>query len=131
MSDDDGYSPNRFYKVVSHENNGNQTVQYAVWGNTAAAALFTLGDAPSNGYIDSDPNAVPDETSPRPVTVMYLFKHIKHEDQLRQHLEKILNFDFMTELESRPPIGAVDLANFDSADRLILAGLFAVIETHG
>ncbi len=130
MSDDDGYSSNRFYKVVSRENNGNQTVQYAVWGN-GAAALFSLGDAPSNGYIDSDPNALPDETSPRPATVMFLFKHIKHEDQLRQHLEKILNFDFMTELENRPPIGAVDLTTFDSADRLLLAGLFAATETHG
>ena len=121
MSED--YSSTRFYKVVSHENNGNQTVQYAAWGS-GAAVLFVLGNLPANGYVDSDPNAPPDETSPRPVTILYLWKGIKHQDDIRVHLENVLNFEFMDELTNRPPIGDVDLSKYP-ADQLLLAGLFA------
>ena len=114
----------RFYKVFSHENNGEQTIQFAAWGNSAAA-LFSLGDPHSNGYIDSDPNAQPDETSPRAVTVLYLFKNVRHQAELQTHLEQILNPGFfMDELADRPPIGDVDLSRFP-ADQMLLAGLFA------
>ena len=121
MSDENAST--RFYKVVSHENNGDQTVQYAAWGGSVAA-LFLLGDPPSNGYIDSDPSAPTDDTSPRRVTVLYLFRPIKHQDELRKKLEGILNFEFMDELNSRPPIGDVDTSRFP-ADHLVLAELFA------
>lgn len=121
MSDD--YSSTRFFKVVSHENNGDPTVQYAAWGNRTAA-LFFLGDLASNGYIDSDPNAQPDTTTPRTATVLYFFKDIKHQEDLQNHLTRILNFDFMDELNSRPPIGDVDVSRV-LGDQLLVAALMA------
>lgn len=120
MSDD--YSSTRFYKVVSHENNGDETVQYAAWGH-GAAALFVLGDAATNGYTASDPSFEPDPSAPRPATVLFLFKNIRHQAELQAELAKILNLDFMDEVADRPPIGDVDLSRFP-ADQLLLATLF-------
>lgn len=101
----------RFYKVVSHENNGDTTVQYAAWQDKNAA-LFLLGEPATDGFTASNPDAAPDESTPRRATVLYIFKDVKHQEQLQKHLEAILNLDFMDELPYRPPIGDVDMSRF-------------------
>lgn len=101
----------RFYKVISHDNNGETTVQYAAWQDRNAA-LFSLGDPQADGLTASNPDTQPDESTPRRATVLYIFKDVKHQDQLRAHLDGILNVDFMDELPYRPPIGDVDLSRF-------------------
>ena len=101
----------RFYKVVSHENNGDTTVQYAAWQDKNAA-LFSLSEPATDGYTASNPDAPVDEFTPRPAIVLYIFKDVKHEEQLRNHVAEILNLDFMDELPHRPPIGDVDMSRF-------------------
>lgn len=104
-------SDTRFYKVVSHENNGDTTVQYAAWRDKNAA-LFGLAEPQTDGYTASDPDRSPDTWTPRPATVLYIFKDVKRQDQLQKHLEEILNLDFMDELPARPPIGDIDMSRF-------------------
>jgi len=119
----DNYSPVRFYKVVSHDNNGDTKVLYAAWGNHAAA-LFTLGEPAENGYVASDPNAGPDTTTPRDASVLELYREVQSQDDLQKRIERLINLDFMDELPGRPPIGdVVNATSFPGAE-LILGALF-------
>ena len=120
MSDD--YSATRFYKVVSHENNGDTTVQYAAYRDQAAV-LFALGDPATNGYTASSPVEEPDPEARRPATVLYIFKNLRHPEDLQEQLAKILNLDFMDELPNRPPIGDVVNASSFPGDQLLLGEL--------
>ncbi|HRI54105.1 MAG TPA: hypothetical protein PLW65_28390 [Pseudomonadota bacterium] len=116
----DGTLPTRYYKVVSREGEG-QKVQYAAW-RVEDAALFSLGEPALDGLTASDPSLPPDTTTPRPATVHYLFRKVRSEDQLRKHIEEIAAIEFMDELFDRPPIGDINLGNYQG-DVLVIGPL--------
>jgi hypothetical protein len=117
----DGTLPTRFYKVVSHEGDGEPKVQYAAW-RVEDAVLFSLGEPDLNGLLASDPSLPPDTTTPRPARVLYLFRKVHSEAQLRKQIEEIVAIDFMDEVYDRPPIGDINLGNYQG-DVLVIGPL--------
>jgi hypothetical protein len=117
----DGTLPTRYYKVVSHEGDGEPKVQYAAW-RVEDAVLFSLGEPALDGLTASDPSLPPDTSTPRPATVLYLFRKVHSEPQLRKLIEEIVTIEFMDELPDRPPIGDINLGKYQG-DVLVVGPL--------
>jgi hypothetical protein len=119
----DNNLPTRFYKVVTHDNNGETKILHAAWRDRTGA-LFTLREPAVNGYVASDPNAEPDPTAKRDAWLLELYKNVRSQADLQGLIEKFVNLDFMDELADRPPIGDVLNARDFPGDELILGALF-------
>jgi hypothetical protein len=117
----DGTLPTRYYKIVSREGDSGSKVQYAAW-RVEDAALFSLGDPALDGVTASDPSLPPDTTTPRPATVLYLFRKVRSEGQLRKLIEEVVPIEFMDEVFDRPPIGDINLGRYQG-DVLVVGPL--------
>jgi hypothetical protein len=109
-------SDTQYFKIIDHTNADEASIKYLAW-RQGKAIVFTLRDPTlsMDGYTASDPNAAPDEDTPRPARILFIVD-LKRPDEplLRAAVEGFTNVDHIDEI-ARPPIGEVDMGAYSAS----------------